>query len=34
VRIEDTILVTDNGCRILSGALPKEVEEIERLVGK
>lgn len=34
VRIEDTILVTDHGCKILSGALPKEVEEIERLVGK
>jgi len=34
VRIEDTILVTQNGCRILTGALPKEVEEIERLVGK
>ena len=34
VRIEDTILVTANGSKILSGALPKEVEEIERLVGK
>jgi Xaa-Pro aminopeptidase len=34
VRIEDTILVTEHGCKILSGALPKEVEEIERLVGK
>jgi Xaa-Pro aminopeptidase len=34
VRIEDTILVTENGCRVLSGALPKEVEEIEKLVGK
>lgn len=34
VRIEDTILVTDTGCKILSGGLPKEVEEIERLVGK
>ncbi len=34
VRIEDTILVTANGCKILSGGLPKEVEEIERLVGK
>jgi Xaa-Pro aminopeptidase len=34
VRIEDTILVTDTGCKILTGALPKDVEEIERLVGK
>ena len=34
VRIEDTILVTDNGCKLLSGGLPREVEEIERLVGK
>ena len=34
VRIEDTILVTDHGSKILSGGLPKEVEEIERLVGK
>jgi len=34
VRIEDTILVTDQGAKILSGALPKEVEELERLVGK
>jgi Xaa-Pro aminopeptidase len=34
VRIEDTVLVTEKGCKILSGALPKEVEEIERLVGK
>jgi Xaa-Pro aminopeptidase len=34
VRIEDTILVTGNGAKILSGALPKEVEEIEKLVGK
>jgi Xaa-Pro aminopeptidase len=34
VRIEDTILVTESGARILSGALPKEVEAIERLVGK
>jgi len=34
VRIEDTILVTEHGSKVLSGALPKEVEEIERLVAK
>jgi Xaa-Pro aminopeptidase len=34
VRIEDTILVTETGSRNLSAALPREVEEIEQLVGK
>ena len=34
VRVEDTLLVTEHGARLLTGALPKEVEEIERLVGK
>ena len=34
VRIEDTLLVTESGSRNLSGALPREVQEIEKLVGK
>jgi Xaa-Pro aminopeptidase len=34
VRIEDTLLVTETGSKNLSGALPREAEEIERLVGK
>ena len=34
VRIEDTMLVTETGSKNLSGALPREPDEIERLVGK
>jgi Xaa-Pro aminopeptidase len=34
VRIEDTLLVTQDGAKNLSGALPREVSEIEKLVGK
>ncbi|HLH43792.1 MAG TPA: Xaa-Pro peptidase family protein [Bryobacteraceae bacterium] len=34
VRIEDTLLVTEQGAKNLSGALPREAAEIEKLVGK
>jgi Xaa-Pro aminopeptidase len=34
IRIEDTLLVTEDGARNLSGALPREAAEIEKLVGK
>ena len=34
VRIEDTILVTETGAKNLSGALPREPDEIEKLVRK
>jgi Xaa-Pro aminopeptidase len=34
VRIEDTVLVTETGVKNLSGALPREADEVERLVAK
>jgi Xaa-Pro aminopeptidase len=34
VRIEDTVLVTEDGAKNLSAALPRDVDEIEKLVGK
>lgn len=34
IRIEDTILVTENGCEILSGGIPKTVEEIEKFMNE
>ena len=30
IRIEDTILVTENGCEVLTAGIPKTVEDIER----
>ena len=34
VRIEDVVLVTANGAKVLSAALPKEPDEIEKAVSK
>ncbi len=32
IRIEDDILITQNGCEVLTAALPTEIEAIEALV--
>jgi Xaa-Pro aminopeptidase len=34
VRIEDVVLVTETGAKVLSAALPKEPDEIEKAVAK
>jgi Xaa-Pro aminopeptidase len=34
IRIEDMVLVTDHGAKLLSAALPREPGEIEKLVGR
>lgn len=34
IRIEDDVLVTDSGCTVLSSAIPKEIDEIERIMEK
>jgi Xaa-Pro aminopeptidase len=34
VRIEDTILITKDGCEVLSKDVPKEIDEIEKLMAQ
>ena len=34
IRIEDTVLITKDGCEILTKDVPKEIEDLERLLGK
>lgn len=34
IRIEDDLLITDKGCRVLGKAIPKTVSEIENVMGK
>lgn len=33
IRIEDDILITDTGCRVLGNPLPKKTEEIEKIMS-
>jgi Xaa-Pro aminopeptidase len=33
VRIEDTVLITKTGCEVLTKGVPKEIDEIEKLLA-
>jgi Xaa-Pro aminopeptidase len=34
IRIEDTILITKDGCEVLTKDVPKEIADIEKLMRK
>jgi len=34
IRIEDTVLITKDGCEVLTKDIPKEIEDIERLLAQ
>jgi Xaa-Pro aminopeptidase len=34
IRIEDTVLITKDGCEVLTKAVPKEIDEIEKLLAE
>jgi len=33
IRVEDTVLITETGCEVLTAGVPKEIEEVERLLA-
>ena len=33
VRIEDTVLITEDGCEVLTRDVPKEIDEVEKLLA-
>ena len=33
IRVEDDVVVTENGCRVLGPPIPKEIDEVEELAA-